>query len=370
MKEKNYAVIMAGGSGTRFWPLSRSRRPKQLLKILGQKSLIRQTVERILPLFKRENILVVTVADHYPAIRRELPFLPGKNFLVEPRRNNTAPCIGLAAAEIERREPQAIMAALPADHWISDVKSFQKTIRAALQLAKKHDLLLTMGIKPGYPETGYGYILKGETIEGSCPATYRARDFKEKPDLERAKEWIELGALWNSGVFVWKVSTILEMLRRFAPAIAAGLDRIKEALQGKRLGSSSPKIQATLRREYKKMPNISIDHAVLEKAGAEGKVMSLEANFGWSDVGSWAALPRLLPRDREGIAGVGRWLAFKSKDCLIYSPDRLVALLGIHDAVVVDTPDALLVADIRRAQEVRDLVEELGRRGYRRYVIR
>lgn len=371
MKPQGYAVIMAGGRGTRFWPLSRAHRPKQLLKILSGKSLIRETVERVLPLFGRENTLVVTVAEHYSAVRKELRGLPKTNFLIEPQGNNTAPCIGLAAIELAARYPNAIMTVLPADHWISDLNSFRRTVQTAMELAQNHDALVTIGIRPAYPETGYGYILKGGEIKGPRGApVYRVEGFKEKPSPKKARQLIPLGALWNSGIFVWRVSTILELLRRFTPPLSRGLQKIKEEARGIGLGTSRPKLRTIIRREYKKMPNISIDYAVLEKAGSEGRVLTLEGNFGWSDVGNWAAVHRMLPQDRSGNAGVGKWLGFQSNDCLVYSPDRLVALLGIRDAVIVDTPDALLVGDIKRSEEVRNLVEELERRGYKRYTAR
>ncbi len=366
MKAQSYAVIMAGGRGTRFWPLSRHHRPKQLLKILSGRSLIQETVDRVLPLFGRDKTLVVAVAEHYRAVRKELHILPKTNFIIEPQGNNTAPCIGLAAIELASRDPNAIMAILPADHWISDISSFSRTLKAAVQLAEEHDSLVTIGIQPSYRETGYGYILKGKGIKGPRGVpVHRVKGFKEKPTPKMAGHLIALGSLWNSGIFVWRVSTILELLRRFSPSIFRGLQRIQEGL-----GAPPPKLQAIIRREYKKMPNLSIDYAVLEKAGSEGRVLTLEANFGWNDVGSWAAVHRMLPQDKKGNVGVGKWLGLQSSDCLVYSPNRLVALLGMKDTVVVDTPDALLVGDIKRAQEVKDLVEELKHRGYGRYTVK
>lgn len=371
MKPQGYAVIMAGGRGTRFWPLSRPHRPKQLLSILSRKSLIRETVDRALPLFGPKNTLVVTVAEHYRAVRKELHILPETNFIVEPQGNNTAPCIGLAALELARRNPDAVMTILPADHWVSNLQAFHRTVKSAGQWAREHDALVTIGIRPAYPETGYGYILKGKKIKraGGAPS-YRVRGFKEKPTQKKASQLMRLGSLWNSGIFVWKVSTILELLGRFSPSISRGLRRIQEEARGKRLGNPPAKLRSVMRSEYRQMPNISIDYAVLEKAGSEGRVLTLEGNFGWSDIGNWAAVHRMLPRDRSGNAGVGKWFGAQSKDCLVYSSDRLVALLGIRGIVVVDTADALLVADIKRSQEVKDLVEELKRKGYGRYTVR
>ncbi len=371
MKPQSYAVIMAGGKGTRFWPLSRPHRPKQLLSILGRKSLLRETVDRTLPLFGPKNTLVVTVAEHHRAVRKELPMLPEANFIVEPQGNNTAPCIGLAALELARRDPDAVMTILPADHWVSNLKIFHRTVKNAARLARRHDALVTIGIRPGYPETGYGYILKGKKIKGAGEApSYRVRGFKEKPTRPRAAQLVQRGSLWNSGIFVWKVSTILGMLRRFSPAISHRLRRIEEEARGKGLGNPPARLRSVVRSEYRKMPNVSIDYAVLEKAGSEGRVLTLEGSFGWSDIGNWAAVHRMLSKDSRGNAGVGKWLGFKAKDCLVYAPDRLVALLGIQDIVVVDTVDALLVADMNRSQEVKELLEELNRKGYGRYTVR
>ena len=371
MKRKAYAVIMAGGKGTRFWPLSRPQRPKQLLKILSARSLIRETVERALPLFSRANTLVVTVDEQCGAVRRELPMLPKNNFLIEPQGNNTAPCIGLAALELAARDSDAIMAVLPADHWVSDPRAFSRTVRAALRMAQRQDALITLGIRPSYPETGYGYILKGKKLVSSTGMPVcRVEGFEEKPGWQRAGQLARRGALWNSGIFVWRASTILESLRRYSPGVARGLERIQEVTGGRGLGSLAAKVLTALRREYRRMPNISIDYAVLEKAGSEGRVLTLEADFGWSDVGTWAAVHRMLPKDAAGSAGFGRWLGFRSSNCLVYSPHRLITLLGMRDTVVVDTPDALLVADMKRSQEIKDLLEELNRKGYRRYTVR
>lgn len=368
MHGQNYGVIIAGGRGTRFWPLSRPDRPKQLLKILGRKSLIQETVHRVLPLFGRENLLVVTVAEHYGAVRRELAYLPKANFLIEPQGNNTAPCIGLAALEVSSRDPEGVMTVLPADHWIAGSHTFSRTVRAAAKLAQSHDALVTIGIRPNFPETGFGYILKGKKIKGPASiAAYRVRGFKEKPSLQKARRLLQSGSLWNSGIFVWRASTILASLQSFSPSIFAGLKRIQRAAPGAGLGAPQARLRTVLQTEYRKMPNLSIDYAVLEKAGSEGRVLTVEGKFAWSDVGSWAAVHRMLARDGRGNAGLGQWVGFRSNHCLAYSSGRLIALMGMENAVVIDTPDAVLVGDLRRAQEVKDLVEELERQGYRKY---
>ncbi|MGH7794133.1 MAG: mannose-1-phosphate guanylyltransferase [Candidatus Binatia bacterium] len=370
MSKNCFSVIIAGGKGTRFWPLSRARRPKQLLKIIGRKSLIEETAERVYPLSGRNQTLVVTIADQVNALRRELSDLSKHNFLTEPQGKNTAPCIGLAALEVIKRNPDAVMIVLPADHWVGDGAAFRRTLKAAVALAQQHEQLITIGIRPNYPETGYGYIVKGKAVAGNnLSAPFLVKRFTEKPTLAAAQRLIRQRSLWNSGIFVWKASTLLALLARYQPAIAKGLKAIKHAAAGKSLANPGPKLRAIIAREYKKMPNLSIDYGVMEKAGSEGKVLSLKADFGWSDVGSWSAVHRMLRKDINGNASQGRWLGRGAKNCLIHAPDRLVVLLGMENAVVVDTPDALLVGDLNRSQEVRELVDELNRKGLGSYTV-
>lgn len=361
---------MAGGKGTRFWPLSRSHRPKQLLKILSAKPLIRETADRVLTLVGREHTLVVTVAEQLRDMRKELGMLPRMNFITEPQGKNTAPCIGLAALEIATRDPEAIMIVLPADHWVVDVGGLRRVLKAAVKLAAGSDRLVTIGIRPDYPETGYGYIMKGKRVSGTTVNAFHVKKFHEKPSANDAQKLLRRGSLWNSGIFVWHAATLLESLRRYQPEIFAGLKRISHAARKRRLAAANPRVRKAIAHEYQKMPNISIDHAVLEKAGSEGEVLTLEADFGWSDIGSWAAVHRLLRKDSNGNSGNGKWLGLGAKNCLIHAPDRLVVLLGIEDALVVDTPDALLVGDLKRSQQVREIVEELNKKGYSAYTIK
>jgi mannose-1-phosphate guanylyltransferase len=366
-----YSVIIAGGKGTRFWPLSRSQRPKQLLKIFSPNSLISETAARALPLGGHTRTLVVTVAEQLNALRRELRGLPKNNFIAEPLGKNTAPCIGLAALEVVSRDPGAIMVVLPADHWVADVSAFRRTLRNAVRLARDHDQLITIGIRPAYPETGYGYIVKGKRVRGRPgEAAFHVKAFREKPPRHAAQRLIRQGSLWNSGIFIWRAATLLEMLRHYQPGIWQRLERIKSTAAGRSLTARAPRLRSQIREAYAGMPSISIDHAVLERAGAEGRVLTLEASFGWSDIGSWAAVHRMLRRDPDGNAGNGRWLGLGARNCLVHAPDRLVVLLGIENAMVVDTPDALLVGDIRRSQDVRDLVAELSKKGYGAYTVR
>jgi mannose-1-phosphate guanylyltransferase len=365
---KVFSLILAGGKGTRFWPLSRSRRPKQLLSILSPKSLVRETAERMFPLSGPGRTLVVTVSEQLMDLGRELRALPRANFIAEPEGKNTAPCIGLAALEVTARDPDGIMLVVPADHWISDSRGFRRTLQNATRLAAGGDRLVTVGIRPDYPETGYGYILKEKTNSRVAGAA-RVRRFQEKPDPLTARRLIRNGALWNSGIFAWRASVLLQSLRRYQPVIAKSLDNISAAAGGKSLTRPGPRLASLIAREYNKMPNISIDYAVLEKAAADGQVVTLEGSFGWSDIGSWSAVHRMMRRDANGNAANGKWLGLGAKNCLIHAPDRLVVLLGIENAMIVDTPDALLVGDLKRAQEVRELVDQLKRNGLDSYTL-
>jgi mannose-1-phosphate guanylyltransferase len=368
--QKVFSLILAGGKGTRFWPLSRSRRPKQLLSILSPKTLVRETAERMFPLSGPERTLVVTVNEQLMDLGRELRRVPRGNFIAEPEGKNTAPCIGLSALEVAARDPEGVMLIVPADHWIADSRAFRRTLQKALRLASSGDCLVTVGIRPDYPETGYGYILREKNSNNIRVAgAAQVKRFHEKPDALTARRLIRQGALWNSGIFAWRASTLLRSLRSYQPAIANLLDNISAAAGGKSLTRPSPRRASLIAREYNRMPSISIDYAVLEKAAADGRVVTVMGEFGWSDIGSWSAVHRMMRRDDNGNAANGKWLGLGAKNCLIHAPDRLVVLLGIEDAVVVDTPDALLVGDLKRAQEVRELVEELKKNGLGSYTV-
>ncbi len=360
-----FCVIMAGDKGTRFWPLSRAQRPKQLLRILSPKTLIRETVDRVLPFAGAQRTLVVTVGEQLRGVTQELPMLGRANLIAEPEGRNTAPCLGLAALEVLRRDPDGVMVVLPADHWVADVPAFRRTLKAGVAMATKHESLITVGMQPDYPETGYGYILRGKKIaRQSNTSVFQVKRFKEKPLASQATKLVRQGSLWNSGIFIWRASTLLELLRRYQPTIAKGLARISDAANRASLATPGPRLRRRLAHEYRKMPSLSIDHGVLEPAGSEGKVLTLEADFGWSDIGSWAAVHRIMHHDAQGNSGNGNWLGLGAQNCLVHAPNRLVVLLGVRDAVVIDTPDALLVGHLKRSQEVRDLVDALKQKGY------
>lgn len=350
-----YIVILAGGSGTRFWPLSRTRTPKQLMSVFGGKSMLQRTVERVLPL-NPERILVVTNRIQVAETARQLKEYGTDriSIVAEPAARNTAPAIGLAAAIIERQDPTAVMAVLPADHYISDEETFRTTLLQAAEIAGAWSLV-TLGIVPTGPETGYGYI-EADAVSGS--AVLPVRRFVEKPDRAKALEFLAAGNFyWNSGMFVWRADVILDRIRSHMPALSAGLSVLAVPENIDRLAAMEEQVA----KLYAGLEGQSIDYGVMEKA--EG-VKVIPASFGWSDVGSWSALPELLPADANGnvLMDAGQLVALDARNCLVRSGDRLVALVGVEDLVVVDTDDALLVCPRQRAQDVKQITEELLRR--------
>ncbi len=364
-----YAVIMAGGAGTRLWPESRIHRPKQLLKLHGQRSMIQATVERLGGLVPPERILVATTRDLAPQIAENLSYLPRTAILCEPCPRNTAPCIGLAAVRLLREDPQAVMAVLPADQVIQPAEVFQNAISMAVDLVEADPRrLVTFGIRPTYPATTYGYIERGEPLDkggamgrGGTGA-YWVRRFREKPDLATAREFLAAGTFaWNSGIFVWKARTILDALAEHQPEIARRLERIAAA-------AGEPDFSEVLQREFAAMPRISIDYAVMEKASA---VVMIEAPFAWDDVGGWLAVERHRSADANGnVVFAERHLALNATGNIVRSmdPRHLVVLAGVRDLVVVVTPDATLVADKRDEASLARITEEIRRQGWTEYL--
>lgn len=349
---------MAGGSGTRFWPQSRKRRPKQLLKIAGDKTMIRATVERILPVISFERIMVVTSASHVEEIKAEVPELAEKMVVAEPQGRNTAPCIALAAYKIAKEDPDAVMAVLPADHLIGKQNEFRRALRSAAKAASTADYLITFGVVPDRPETGYGYIEVGsEALRGGDTPVFQVKGFVEKPDRARAEGYLAAGNyLWNSGMFIWKVSTIIEAFRRHCPSISTAVETIAPDL-------NTPGEPEAIRKAYESMESISIDYAIMERAS---NVLVLPIDVEWNDVGSWASLHDVWDKDDSGNAVAGAFLGLDAAGCVVFSPHKLTALLGVDDLVVVDTPDALLICRKDRAQDVRNLHATLKKIGYER----
>ncbi|HEY2172738.1 MAG TPA: sugar phosphate nucleotidyltransferase [Mycobacteriales bacterium] len=349
-----YGVIPAGGSGTRLWPLSRANRPKFLLDLgSGGRSLIQSTRARLDNVIEPASTYVVTGVAHAAEVARQLPELPAGNVLVEPAPRDSAPAIGLAAVLIHRRDPEAVMGSFAADHLVRDTDAFDTAVRAAADAAADGSLV-TIGLTPTAPETGFGYIRRGAQI-GAGPA-YRAEEFKEKPTPQVAREYLADGRyLWNASMFVWRTEAFLEELHRQLPELAAGLERIADSWETARRDEVLGDVWPTL-------PKANVDQGVMEDAGRRGRVATVPASLGWNDVGDWDTLASVLPPDPAGVVrlGAGPVLARDSAGSLVDAgSDRLVALLGVRDLVVVDTPDALLVCPRDRAQEVRALVDDL-----------
>ena len=345
-----YAVIMAGGSGTRFWPASRPERPKQLLPLApgDSRSLLEATVDRIAPLVPIERVIVVTSANLADATRSVMPALPEANLLAEPVGRNTAPCVGWAAASIRRLDPDARLMVLPADHHIGDEVGYLQTLAKALAATDSGDLV-TVGIKPTRPETGYGYIEVGEPLEEGVS---RARRFVEKPTRERAEQLFASGSyLWNSGMFFFRVDSILSAIDEHLPGLAAGLRAIDQA-------AAEGTEQTTLQRTYGELPSISLDHGVMEKAD---RVAVVPGDFGWSDLGSWTTAWELSAKDEDGNAAGRDSVLLDARGNLVRAPlGKVVALVGVSDLVIVDTEDALLIVPRDRAQAVKEVVAALS----------
>ncbi|MBT8452069.1 MAG: NTP transferase domain-containing protein [Deltaproteobacteria bacterium] len=350
--DKAYAVIMAGGSGTRFWPLSRSDRPKQFLALgPDDRSLLRATAERVWDVLPPERTLVVTSEQLRERVERELPELRPEQILAEPVGRNTAPCIGWAATHVKRLDEDAIMAVLPADHFIGEKEAYADTLRRGLEAATHGDYV-TIGIRPGRAETGYGYIEVGSELD---PGVFRARRFVEKPNRQRAEQFVANGNfLWNSGMFFFLASRILEAIDQHLPGLGQELQRYDEAA---RAGTEA----ALVRQTYSELPAVSIDHGIMEKVSS---VSVVPGTFEWSDLGSWTSAWELSPRDENANVLPEGAITVDASGNFVTAPDgKLVALIGVDNLVVVDAGDALLIVPRERAQEVREVVAALRERG-------
>lgn len=357
-----HAVIMAGGGGTRFWPRSRTIRPKQFLSLGGDRTLLQQARDRIEAQTTPDRTWILTSAAHVEETARQLPELPRDRIVGEPCGRDTAACIGLGASLIVRRDPSAVMLVMPADHVIEPVQEFRRAIHAAERVAEEHpNALVTCGIPPTFPSTGYGYIHRGadEGQRQGVPV-YRVQQFREKPDAETAERFLASGEyFWNGGIFVWKAATILRELRERQPKLFAAVQRIAEEWD-------SPRRDEVLRREYENLEKISIDYAVMEKAP---EVYVVQAPFRWDDVGSWLALERMNPQDAEGNTVLATHAGIRTTNCVVVGDvQRLIATIGVSNLLIVQDGDATLVADRRDEGTVKQLVDLLKQKGLEKYL--
>lgn len=362
MNEHLYAVIMAGGIGSRLWPRSGGATPKQFLDLIGERTMLQETVDRIEPLVPLERVLVVVGADHAATVEEQIPGLPDENVLREPGPRNTAPAIGLAAVAVRARDPEGVMAVFPADHRIADAAGFRRAIAAAARVATD-EYLVTLGIAPTHAHTGYGYIQRGErldTIE-SMPV-YGVVRFTEKPDAANAARFVASGDYyWNGGIFIWQASAILSEMSRLLPTLHDELVPLARAWD-------TPRRAEVLEAAWQRVPRTSIDYGVMEGAS---RVATVPVEIGWDDVGNWATLSALLESEAHGnvARGTGEAILIDTADSYVYAGDSyLVATIGLEGFVVVVTRGAVLVCPKDRAQDVRDVVRELELRGLSEYL--
>jgi mannose-1-phosphate guanylyltransferase len=365
-----YPVILAGGRGTRFWPLSRKRRAKQLLALDGKQTMIQQTVARLAPMATPSRFWIITNDDLRPAVVRQLPKLHAKQIIAEPAGRNTAPAIGLAAFLLLRHDPDAVLGLFPSDHVIADPVQYRATLAKGIEIAAAGENIVVLGIRPTRPETGYGYIEAGAPDAASCEVgapnrpsalPLRVRRFTEKPDLGLARQFLDAGNyFWNSGMFLWRADTLANALREHLPNTAVLLERIAAAY-------GTPKFTATFRRLYPKCENISVDYAILEPHSAKGEAQSrifcLPSDFGWNDLGSWTALhEHHVAKARRGggnpVSAFGSF-SLNAKNNYVHVLGKFVALVGVSNLVIVETEDALLITTLDQSQDVGKVVKHL-----------
>ncbi len=355
-----YAIIMAGGSGTRFWPLSRVKTPKQVISMLGPKSLLQETVSRLNGLIPKDRIFIATNRLQKKVIAPQLPELSDNNYIIEPSARNTAPCIGLAAMHIKRIDPDGVMIILPSDHLVRNIAGFQNAVTSAVDIAKKHDALVTFGIPPDRPETGYGYIQFAPRSADLPQNIHRVKTFAEKPNRATALRFLSSGDFyWNSGIFIWKASRILAEFEEHLPEQFHQLESIE-----KNYGSTH--YLRSLVTRYGRIRPISIDYGIMEVT--KTPIFMVVGHFDWSDVGSWDELYRQYSPDNDGNVIVGLGSTLDSKNCFIYSQDKMTALIGLKNMLVVNTPNALLICPLDKAQDVKQIVEKLRAEGKEKYL--
>ncbi|HEX2955010.1 MAG TPA: sugar phosphate nucleotidyltransferase [Bacillota bacterium] len=349
-----HVVIMAGGKGERFWPVSRKRVPKQLLRLFGEETLLEAAYRRALSLAAPEAVYVVTGMECSDGILAQLPGMPRENLLIEPEGKNTAACIALAAVVIEHRDPDGVMVVLPSDQQIGDAQEFGRLIDLAVKVAVEQETLVTLGIHPTRPETAFGYMEMG-VPESGYPGVYRVGKFHEKPELATAEQYVASGGfLWNSGIFVWKSRLILSMIATYLPNLDREMQMLKPAI-------GTRDFDRRLKSVYAKLESISVDYGILERADS---VHVIPASMEWDDIGSWSAMRRVWPGNDRDNVGQGEYLGLESRENIVYSPRKRVVTLGVRGMVIAETEDCLVVFPADRDQEIKSIMEQLRQRGW------
>ena len=360
-----FGVVMAGGGGTRFWPLSRKERPKQLLNLSGKDLMVNETLDRLAKSIDRDNLFIVTNVTQAKLMAEETTGkMNPEHILSKPAARNTAACIGYAAMEIVKKHDDGVMVIVPSDHFIKDETEFTAIINAAIETAEKTDALVTIGINPSFPATGYGYIkAKADSVTEIGDANHKCysqvEEFVEKPDLETAKKYLaEGGYSWNSGMFIWKASTILSYMEKLLPDVYACLEKIGDAM-------NTADEKKVIEEVYPVIPKISIDYGIMERAD---NVLVISGEFGWNDIGSLDMLNIMKGADENGNVAYGEQLLLDTKDCIVYGNDKMIATIGLSDMIIVQTADALLICPKDRAQDVKTVVETLKEQGKDQYL--
>lgn len=351
-----YLLILAGGAGTRLWPLCRNDRPKQFLRFPEEESLLQQAVKRARALVPDDRIFIATRERYAEEILAQVPDFPANHVFLEPYRRDTGPAVAMVVSYLQKYDPSATLAVLTTDHLITDQAAFVQCLRKAATLAEEYEVPVTFGIPPTRPETAFGYLQVGEIVQSTDPRVYRLAAFVEKPDLAKAEEYLAgPNFFWNSGMFVWKNSVAAKLFQQYAPAIWQGVEAITA------VDFTAPRFASY----YAALPSISVDLAIMEHIET-GYVV--EATFGWEDIGSWRAFAAVREQDRAGNSTQGQLVALETSGCLFEVPGKLVAAIGLHDLIVVETPDALLICPKGYDQQVKDLLQEVERRGWHQFL--
>jgi mannose-1-phosphate guanylyltransferase len=357
---KIFSLIMAGGSGTRFWPRSKAVKPKQYLNLFGDDSLLQSTIKRFSNFTSTERIYIVSGKNQSVVLEQQTTMLPKKNLIYEPVGKNTLPCIGLAAMFAERENPDGIMVVTPSDHLIENDKLFEETVLAAVKIADERDGIVTIGISPTYPATGYGYVKTEKDITGSAKIKqFKVERFVEKPNEKVAADYLKQGGFyWNSGLFVFKISVFLDAVKQFAPALYSDLRKIQSDF-------GNPSFEETLDKIYRAVESISIDYGIMEHAK---NIYLVEGNFVWNDLGSWESVYLTSEKDENGNAVAGQAVIVESKNSYVFAEKGIVALVGLDDVIVVQDGDTLLVCKRSKAENIKQIVDELKQRGLNEFL--